>query len=148
MERGRSGMGDRHEPRGCPARPLRHHVQRPLNTPKLPGVPSIESFKGHTFHTSRWDYAYTGGSAEGGLSELMDKRVAIIGTGATAVQCIPHLGASAKALYVFQRTPSSIDVRNNRPTDPPRKPSARLAEGTDGELQRPDPPAASSSRIW
>ena len=90
----------------------------PLNTPKLPGVPGIESFKGHTFHTSRWDYAYTGGSAEGGLSELADKRVAIIGTGATAVQCIPHLGASAKALYVFQRTPSSIDVRNNRPTDP------------------------------
>ena len=90
----------------------------PLNTPKLPGVPGIESFKGHTFHTSRWDYAYTGGSAEGGLNELADKRVAIIGTGATAVQCIPHLGASAKALYVFQRTPSSIDVRNNRPTDP------------------------------
>jgi cyclohexanone monooxygenase len=90
----------------------------PLNTPKLPGVPGIETFKGHTFHTSRWDYAYTGGSAEGGLSGLADKRVAIIGTGATAVQCIPHLGASAKALYVFQRTPSSIDVRNNRPTDP------------------------------
>ncbi len=90
----------------------------PLNTPKLPGVPGIERFKGHTFHTSRWDYAYTGGSAEGGLRELADKRVAIIGTGATAVQCIPHLGASAKALYVFQRTPSSIDVRNNRPTDP------------------------------
>jgi len=90
----------------------------PLNTPKLPGVPGIERFKGHTFHTSRWDYAYTGGSAEGGLSGLADKRVAIIGTGATAVQCIPHLGASAKALYVFQRTPSSIDVRNNRPTDP------------------------------
>jgi cation diffusion facilitator CzcD-associated flavoprotein CzcO len=90
----------------------------PLNTPKLPGVPGIERFKGHTFHTSRWDYAYTGGSAEGGLSGLTDKRVAIIGTGATAVQCIPHLGASAKALYVFQRTPSSIDVRNNRPTDP------------------------------
>ena len=90
----------------------------PLNTPKLPGVPGIERFKGHTFHTSRWDYAYTGGSAEGGLSGLADKRVAIIGTGATAVQCIPHLGASAKALYVYQRTPSSIDVRNNRPTDP------------------------------
>ena len=90
----------------------------PLNTPKLPGVPGIERFKGHTFHTSRWDYAYTGGSAEGGLSGLADKRVAIIGTGATAVQCIPHLGASAEALYVYQRTPSSIDVRNNRPTDP------------------------------
>ena len=90
----------------------------PLNTPKLPGVPGIEAFEGHTFHTSRWDYAYTGGSSEGNLSGLKDKRVAIIGTGATAVQCIPHLGASAEALYVYQRTPSSIDVRNNRPTDP------------------------------
>jgi cyclohexanone monooxygenase len=90
----------------------------PLNRPKLPGVPGIESFKGHTFHTSRWDYAYTGGGSNGNLTGLQDKRVGIIGTGATAVQCIPHLGASAKQLYVFQRTPSSIDVRANRPTDP------------------------------
>ncbi|RLA45963.1 MAG: monooxygenase [Gammaproteobacteria bacterium] len=89
-----------------------------LTRPKLPGIPGIDDFKGHTFHTSRWDYNYTGGSAEGGLSNLKDKRVGIIGTGATAVQCIPHLGAGAKELYVFQRTPSSIDVRNNRPTDP------------------------------
>lgn len=89
----------------------------PLNRPKLPGIPGIESFTGHTFHTSRWDYGYTGGSAEGNLTGLADKRVAIIGTGATAVQCVPHLGASAKALYVFQRTPSSIDVRGDRDTD-------------------------------
>ncbi len=54
----------------------------------------------------------------GGLNKLKDKVVGIIGTGATAVQCVPHLGAGAKHLYVFQRTPSSIDVRNNRPTDP------------------------------
>jgi cyclohexanone monooxygenase len=90
----------------------------PLHRPKLPGIPGLESFKGHTFHTSRWDYGYTGGTNEGGLTGLKDKRVGIIGTGATAVQCVPHLGAAAKALYVFQRTPSSIDVRNNRPTDP------------------------------
>ena len=90
----------------------------PLNTPKLPGIPGIETFEGHTFHTSRWDYDYTGGGPEGGLERLRDKRVAVIGTGATAVQCVPHLGASAQALYVFQRTPSSIDVRANRPTDP------------------------------
>ncbi|XOV89655.1 MAG: flavin-containing monooxygenase [Pseudomonadota bacterium] len=89
----------------------------PLNRPKLPGIPGIDSFTGHTFHTSRWDYGYTGGSAEGNLTGLADKRVAIIGTGATAVQCVPHLGASAKALYVFQRTPSSIDVRGDRDTD-------------------------------
>jgi cation diffusion facilitator CzcD-associated flavoprotein CzcO len=90
----------------------------PLHRPKLPGIPGVESFKGHTFHTSRWDYDYTGGDANGNLTGLKDKAVGIIGTGATAVQCVPHLGAGAKHLYVFQRTPSSIDVRNNRPTDP------------------------------
>jgi cyclohexanone monooxygenase len=90
----------------------------PLHRPKLPGIEGIESFRGHTFHTSRWDYAYTGGTSEGGLVNLADKRVGIIGTGATAVQCVPHLGEHAKELYVFQRTPSSIDVRANRPTDP------------------------------
>ncbi len=89
-----------------------------LTRPKLPGIPGITSFEGHTFHTSRWDYAYTGGSSEGKLTGLADKRVGMIGTGATAVQCVPHLGESAKQLYVFQRTPSSVDVRNNAPTDP------------------------------
>ncbi|MFT4583252.1 MAG: cyclohexanone monooxygenase [Gammaproteobacteria bacterium] len=90
----------------------------PLNRPKLPGIPGLGEFKGHTFHTSRWDYAYTGGSSEGDLHKLRDKRVAVIGTGATAIQSVPHLGKSAKHLYVFQRTPSSIDERRNRPTDP------------------------------
>ena len=90
----------------------------PLHRPKLPGIPGVEGFKGHSFHTSRWDYAYTGGDSNGGLTGLKDNRVAIIGTGATAVQCVPHLGEAAKELFVFQRTPSSIDVRNNRPTDP------------------------------
>jgi cyclohexanone monooxygenase len=90
----------------------------PLNRPKLPGIPGIETFKGHAFHTSRWDYGYTGGDSTGGLEKLADKRVAIIGTGATAIQCVPHLGRHAKQLYVFQRTPSSVDVRGNKPTDP------------------------------
>ena len=90
----------------------------PLHRPKLPGIPGVETFKGHSFHTSRWDYDYTGGDASGGLTGLAGKRVGVIGTGATAVQCVPHLGAAAKELFVFQRTPSSIDVRNNRPTDP------------------------------
>jgi len=89
-----------------------------LQKPKLPGIPGVDHFKGHCFHTSRWDYAYTGGDSNGNLDELRDKRVGIIGTGATAVQCVPHLGASAGHLYVFQRTPSSIGVRNNAPTDP------------------------------
>ena len=89
----------------------------PLNRPKLPGIPGIESFTGHTFHTSRWDYGYTGGDANGNLTGLRGKRVGIIGTGATAVQCVPHLAETAEHLYVFQRTPSSVDERGNRPTD-------------------------------
>ena len=90
----------------------------PLNRPKLPGIPGIEGYKGHTFHTSRWDYDYTGGGPLGGLDKIGDKRIAIIGTGATAVQCVPHLAEGAKHLYVFQRTPSSVDVRNDRPVPP------------------------------
>jgi cyclohexanone monooxygenase len=89
-----------------------------FSRPKLPGVPGIETFKGHTFHASRWDFDYTGGDSTGGLTKLKDKRVAIIGTGATSVQVIPHLGEDAQHLYVVQRTPSIIDVRGNRPTDP------------------------------
>ncbi len=90
----------------------------PLHRPKLPGISGVDSFKGHTFHTSRWDYDYTGGDPDGNLTGLEGTRVGIIGTGATAVQCVPHLGAAAAQLYVFQRTPSSIDVRNNSETDP------------------------------
>jgi len=90
----------------------------PLNKPKLPGIPGVETFEGHAFHASRWDFEYTGGSSEGNLTGLEGKRVGIIGTGATAVQCVPHVGEWAEHLYVFQRTPSSIDVKNNPPTDP------------------------------
>ncbi|GAA4861104.1 NAD(P)/FAD-dependent oxidoreductase [Saccharopolyspora cebuensis] len=90
----------------------------PFSRPKLPGIPGIEDFRGHTFHTSRWDYDYTGGGPDGGLHRLADKRVALIGTGATAIQVVPHLGRDAGHLSVFQRTPSLVDVRDNRPTDP------------------------------
>ncbi|MGB8859866.1 MAG: NAD(P)/FAD-dependent oxidoreductase [Ilumatobacteraceae bacterium] len=91
----------------------------PLHRPKLPGIPGIETFGGHAFHTSRWDYAYTGGDPQGApLSNLADQRVGIIGTGATAVQCIPALARDSKELFVFQRTPSSIDIRNNHAIDP------------------------------
>ena len=90
----------------------------PLHRPKLPGIAGVETYRGHSFHTSRWDYDYTGGTSDGGLSGLAGKRIGIIGTGATAVQCVPPMGAAAGELFVFQRTPSSIDVRNNRDTDP------------------------------
>ncbi len=91
----------------------------PLHVPKLPGLEGIEEFRGHSFHTSRWDYEYTGGDPDGApMDRLADKRVGIIGTGATSVQCVPHLAKACERLYVFQRTPSSVDVRDNRPTDP------------------------------
>ncbi len=89
------------------------HAAGLFTTPKIPAVPGLETFGGRAFHTSRWDYEYTGED----LSRLADKRVGIIGTGATAVQCVPPLAAHAQHLYVFQRTPSPIDTRGNIPTD-------------------------------
>ena len=91
----------------------------PLHRPKLPGIPGIERFAGPAFHTSRWDYAVTGGSPEGDpMTGLAGKRVGIIGTGATGVQVVAAVARDAGELFVFQRTPSSIDVRNNHPIDP------------------------------
>ncbi len=91
----------------------------PLDRLKLPCIPGLDSFAGHSFHTSRWDYGYTGGSPDGGaMLGLADKRVGIIGTGATAVQCVPPLGRDSGELFVFQRTSSAVDERNNEPIDP------------------------------
>jgi len=91
----------------------------PLNKPKLPGIPGIDQFKGKIFHTARWDYEYTGGEWRNpALTRLADKKVAIIGTGATAVQVVPYLAKHAGQTYVIQRTPSTIDERDNRPIDP------------------------------
>jgi cation diffusion facilitator CzcD-associated flavoprotein CzcO len=89
-----------------------------LNLMKLPTIPGMEDFGGRAFHTARWDYGYTGGGAHEPLTRLSDKVVALIGTGASGIQCVPPLAESAKHLYVFQRTPSAIGVRGNRPTDP------------------------------
>ncbi|MBJ7426778.1 MAG: NAD(P)/FAD-dependent oxidoreductase, partial [Ilumatobacteraceae bacterium] len=88
-----------------------------LHKAKLPGIPGIETFSGRAFHTSRWDYSYTGGSSQGLMDKLADKRVGIIGTGATAVQVVPKLAESAKELFVFQRTPAAVGIRGNKPTD-------------------------------
>jgi cyclohexanone monooxygenase len=90
----------------------------PFHRPKLPGIPGLQDFKGHAFHSSRWDYDYTGGDTTGNLHKLADKKVAVIGTGATAIQIVPFLARDAGHLYVFQRTPSTVDERNNVPTDP------------------------------
>jgi cation diffusion facilitator CzcD-associated flavoprotein CzcO len=89
-----------------------------LHKAKLPGIPGIETYAGRAFHTSRWDYSYTGGSSQTLMDKLADKRVGIIGTGATAVQVVPKLAEAAKELFVFQRTAACVGVRNNKPTDP------------------------------
>jgi cation diffusion facilitator CzcD-associated flavoprotein CzcO len=89
-----------------------------LHKPKLPAVPGIETFKGHSFHTSRWDFAYTGGSHSEPPDRLGDKRVAVIGSGCTGVQLVPALAEVAGHVYLFQRTPSAVGPRGNRPTDP------------------------------
>ncbi|MGA9276231.1 flavin-containing monooxygenase [Ilumatobacter sp.] len=88
----------------------------PAARPRLPGIPGLDDFTGHTFHTSRWDYDYTGGDTTGGLTKLADKRVAVIGTGATGIQVVPHVGEWAKETYVFQRTPSTVSPRGNEST--------------------------------
>ncbi len=89
-----------------------------LNLLKIPAIPGMENFAGHSFHTARWDYAYTGGGPGQPLTELGDKVVGLVGNGATGIQCVPALADAAQHLYVFQRTPSAIGVRGNRPTDP------------------------------
>jgi cation diffusion facilitator CzcD-associated flavoprotein CzcO len=86
--------------------------------PKLPKVPGIDTFEGHIFHSSRWDYDYTGGTDQGGMTGLADKRVGVIGTGATAIQIVPAVARDAKELLVFQRTPSTVGVRGQREVGP------------------------------
>jgi cyclohexanone monooxygenase len=92
--------------------------QGPLAKVKLPSIAGIRDFEGRIFHSSRWDYGYTGGDATSRkMTKLSDKRVAVIGTGATAVQIVPRLAQDAARVTLFQRTPSAIDERNNTPTD-------------------------------
>src|ERR1700681_1884070 len=89
-----------------------------LNLLKLPALPGMEDFAGRSFHTARWDYEYTGGGPDEPLAGLADKVVGLMGTGASGIQCLAPLAESAKHVYVFQRTPSAIGERGNRPTDP------------------------------
>ena len=89
-----------------------------MHKAKLPGIPGVENFKGEAFHTTRWDYDYTGGGPTEPMNKLKEKKVAIIGTGATAIQAVPKLAQDAGHLYVIQRTPSAVGPRDNRPTDP------------------------------
>ena len=102
----------------------------PLHRPKLPGIRGIHDFKGKQFHSSRWDYDYTGGGPSGGLDRLRGKRVAVVGTGSSGIQIVPMLARDAKHLYVVQRTPSIIDSRDNAPLE------AGWAAGQDPGWQR------------
>ncbi|MGH9275521.1 MAG: flavin-containing monooxygenase, partial [Acidimicrobiales bacterium] len=89
-----------------------------LNLLKLPAISGMEDFAGPSFHTARWDYGITGGAPGEPLTKLGDKVVGLIGTGATGIQCLPPLAEAAKHVVVFQRTPSAVGERGNRPTDP------------------------------
>lgn len=84
----------------------------------LPGIAGIEKFQGKSFHSARWDYNYTGGDRWGGpLAKLHSKRVGLIGTGASTIQVLRQLALSGAEVYVFQRTPTAVDERNNYKTD-------------------------------
>ena len=89
-----------------------------LHKAKLPRIPGIETFKGHAFHAARWNYAVTGGGPTELPTKLGDKKVAVVGTGATAVQIVPTIAPITEQVYVVQRTPSAVGVRNNCQTDP------------------------------
>lgn len=90
-----------------------------LNHPKAPKIDGLDEYEGQMIHTGRWKYDISGGSPDDqSLVGLQGKKVGFIGTGATGVQCVTELAKWAGHLYVFQRTPSSIDVRGQRPTDP------------------------------
>ncbi|KAK8015318.1 hypothetical protein PG990_008614 [Apiospora arundinis] len=86
-----------------------------LSHPKAPKIDGLAAFGGALMHASRWDYGVSGGSpADPRLVGLEGKRVGVIGTAATGVQLIPELAKWAGELYVFQRTPSMVDVRGQR----------------------------------
>ncbi|KAL1897460.1 hypothetical protein Sste5346_004198 [Sporothrix stenoceras] len=86
--------------------------------PQVPQIKGIQTFAGDCFHAARWDYQVTGGSQQDpSLVNLKGKKVGIIGTGASSIQIVPELAKWADKLYVFQRTPSAVDRRDNRPTD-------------------------------
>jgi cation diffusion facilitator CzcD-associated flavoprotein CzcO len=88
-----------------------------FQTPKIPKLEGIDDFEGHMFHTSEWDYGCTGGDpADAPMDRLKTRRVGVIGSGPSAIQCIPHFSRAARALFVFQRTPSAVNARGNQAT--------------------------------
>jgi cation diffusion facilitator CzcD-associated flavoprotein CzcO len=77
----------------------------PLTEPKVPDLPGLDEFEGETWHSARWNHDY----------DLDGKRVASIGTGASAIQYVPRIQPEVEKLHVFQRTAPWIAPHNNRP---------------------------------
>ncbi|MBW3570834.1 MAG: NAD(P)/FAD-dependent oxidoreductase [Gemmatimonadetes bacterium] len=75
-----------------------------LSDPVVPDLPGLDGFQGGAFHSARWDHGF----------DLRGKRVAVIGTGASAIQFIPQIQPQVARLYVFQRTPAWILPRQQR----------------------------------
>ncbi|MGH3674286.1 MAG: flavin-containing monooxygenase [Mycobacterium sp.] len=90
-----------------------------LTTPKLPDIDGVDSFAGLTMHTARWDHS----------QDLTDKRVAVIGTGASAVQVIPEIAPIVKHLTVFQRTPIWCFPKADVPLSPAARRAMRIPGG-------------------
>ena len=90
-----------------------------LTTPQLPDIDGVDSFAGVTMHTARWDHS----------QDLAGKRVAIIGTGASAVQVIPEIAPIVEHLTVFQRTPIWCFPKADVPLSPAARRAMRLPGG-------------------
>jgi cation diffusion facilitator CzcD-associated flavoprotein CzcO len=79
--------------------------QGPLSDPSLPEVPGIDSFEGTAFHSAQWDHDH----------DLTGERVAVVGTGASAIQFVPEIQPKVSSLHVFQRTAPWVIPHRNRP---------------------------------
>jgi cation diffusion facilitator CzcD-associated flavoprotein CzcO len=93
-----------------------------LSDPVVPALPGLERFAGRVFHSARWDHGYG----------LAGKRVAVIGTGASAIQFVPAIQPLVASLALFQRTPPWVLPRHDRA----RSPGARALFGRLPALQR------------
>ncbi|KAK5018033.1 hypothetical protein LTR16_000600 [Cryomyces antarcticus] len=82
-----------------------------LNVPNYPKIPGLETFKGKTMHSARWDWSYN----------LDGKKIAVIGNGATAAQIIPEIAKTASHITVYQRTPNWIIPRGDAPVSPMKR---------------------------
>ena len=147
-------LADQHQPRRRHPGPVRRHGAGLVQPPEAARNPRYQGLSaGHVFHSARWDYDYTGGDADGGLDKLADKRVALVGTGATGIQLVPHLGRDAKHLY---RVPADAVVggRAHQPAHRSRlgrrrcSRAGRRSASATSTTGRRSSAWCSASRIW